>query len=149
MILWYVHYNDVIMSTIGSQITSLMTVYTRIYSGADQRRHQSSASSAFARGIHQWRVDSSHNGPVTRKLFPFDNVIMVKNILAATSLLPLRNVLDIKGIKITNILMKKISVCKYFLPFCFPEQPKVDLTFRYNHGISQMELQCLRHSAKN
>ena len=34
------------------------------------------ASLAFARGIHQWPVDSTHKGPVTRKMFPFDDVIM-------------------------------------------------------------------------
>ena len=47
------------------------------YSGADQRKHQSSASLAFVRGIHRWPVNSPHKGPVTRKMFPFDDVIMV------------------------------------------------------------------------
>ena len=46
-----VHYNDVIMSTITSQITSLTIVYSTVYSGADQRKHQSSASLAFVRGM--------------------------------------------------------------------------------------------------
>ena len=41
------HYNDVIMSTIASQITSLTIVYSTVYSGADQRKHQSSASLAL------------------------------------------------------------------------------------------------------
>ena len=41
------HYDDVIMSTIASQITSLTIVYSTIYSGADQSKHQSSASLAF------------------------------------------------------------------------------------------------------
>ena len=44
------HYNDLIMST--SQITSLTIVYSTFYSGVDQRKHQSSASLAFVRGIH-------------------------------------------------------------------------------------------------
>ena len=70
------HYNDVIMSTIASQITSLTIVYSTVYSGADQRKHQSSASLAFVRGIHRWPVNSPHKGPVTRKMFPFDDVIM-------------------------------------------------------------------------
>ena len=47
------HYNDVIMSTIASQITSFAIVYSTVYSGADQRKHQSSASLAFVRGIHR------------------------------------------------------------------------------------------------
>ena len=48
-----------------------------VYSGANQRKHQSSASLAFARGIHRWPVNSPHKGPVTRKIFPFDDVIML------------------------------------------------------------------------
>ena len=46
-------YNDVIMSVIASQITSLTIVYSTVYSGANQRKHQSSASLAFVRGIHR------------------------------------------------------------------------------------------------
>ena len=49
------HYNDVILTTIASQITSLTVVYSIVYSGADQRKHQSSASLAFVRGIHRDR----------------------------------------------------------------------------------------------
>ena len=41
------------------------------------RKHQSSASLSFVRGIHRWSVNSPHKGPVTRKMFPFDDVIMV------------------------------------------------------------------------
>ena len=63
------HYNDVIMGTIASQITSLTIVYWTVYSGADQRKHQSSASLAFVRGIHRWPVNSPHKWPVTRKIF--------------------------------------------------------------------------------
>ena len=70
------HNNDVIMSTMASQITSLTIVYSTVYSGADQRKHQNSASLAFVRGIHRWPVNSPHKGPVTRKMFPFDDVIM-------------------------------------------------------------------------
>ena len=66
------HYGDVIMSMIASQITSLMIVY----SDADQRKHQSSTSLAFARGIHRGPVNSPHKWPVTQKMFPFDDVIM-------------------------------------------------------------------------
>ena len=40
------------------------------------RKHQSSASQAFVRGIHRWPVNSPHKGPVTRKMFPFEDVIM-------------------------------------------------------------------------
>ena len=43
------------MSTLASQITSLTVVYSIVYSGVDQRKHQSSASLAFVRGIHRDR----------------------------------------------------------------------------------------------
>ena len=52
---WLNQYADVIMTTMTSQITSLMVVYSTFYSGADQRKHQSSASLACVRGIHRDR----------------------------------------------------------------------------------------------
>ena len=58
------------------KITGVSIVYSTFCSGADQRKHQSSASLAFVRGIHQWLVNSPHKGPVTRKMFPFDDVII-------------------------------------------------------------------------
>ena len=61
------HYNDVIMGAMASQITGVSVVYSTVYSGSDQRKNQSSASLAFA---------SSHKGPVMRKNFPFDDVIV-------------------------------------------------------------------------
>ena len=64
------------MGTIASQITSLTIVYSTVYSDADQRKHQSSASLAFVWGIHRGPVNSPHKWPVTRKMFPFDDVIM-------------------------------------------------------------------------
>ena len=70
------HYDDVIMSAIASKITSLSIVYSAVYSGADQIKHQSSASLAFVWGIHRGPVNSPHKRPVTRKMFPFDDVIM-------------------------------------------------------------------------
>ena len=48
------------MSAMASQITSLTMVNSTVYSGADQRKHQSSASLAFVRGIHRWPVNSPH-----------------------------------------------------------------------------------------
>ena len=70
------HHGDVIMGTIASQITSLTIVYSTVYSDDDQRKHQSSASLAFVWGIHRGPVNSPHKWPVTRKMFPFDDVIM-------------------------------------------------------------------------
>ena len=60
------HCNDVIMGTMVFQITSLMIVYSTIYSDADQRKHQSSL--AFVQGIQRWPVNSPHKWPVTQKM---------------------------------------------------------------------------------
>ena len=65
------------MGAMAPQFTSLTIVYSTVYPGADQRKHQSSASLAFVMGIHRWPVNSLHKGPVTRKMFPFDDVIML------------------------------------------------------------------------
>ena len=67
------------MGTIASQIISLMILYSTVYSDANQRKYQSSASLAFVWGIHRSPVNSPHRWPVTRKLFPFDDVIMRGN----------------------------------------------------------------------
>ena len=71
------HYNDVTVGTITSQITKLTIAYSIVYSDADIRHlYQSSASLAFVRGIHRSPVNSPHKWPITRKIFPFDDVIM-------------------------------------------------------------------------
>ena len=54
------HCSDVIMSVMASQITDISIICSTVCSGVDQRRHQSSASLAFVRGIHRWPVDCSH-----------------------------------------------------------------------------------------
>ena len=71
------------MGEISSQISSLTIVYSTVYSDADQRKHQSSASLASVRGIHRGPVNSPHKWPVTRKMFPFDDVIMDSNVHGA------------------------------------------------------------------
>ena len=63
------------MTTMASKITSITVVYSTVYSDADQRKHHSSASLAFVWGIHRDRW-IPHTRPVTRKMFPFDDVIM-------------------------------------------------------------------------
>ena len=71
------HYSDVRLGSLASQITSLTIVYSTVYSDADQRKHQSSASLVFVREIHRGPVNSPHKLPVTRKMFPFDDVLMI------------------------------------------------------------------------
>ena len=68
------------MGTMASQITSLTVVCSTVYSGTVQRRHQSSVPLAFVRGIHRWPVNSPHKVPVTRKIVPFDDVIMKRDL---------------------------------------------------------------------
>ena len=77
----YYHYNDVMMGAIASHITSPTIVYLSVCSDEDQRKHQSSASLAFTRVIHRWPVNSPHKWPVTRKMFPYGDVIATSLIL--------------------------------------------------------------------
>ena len=70
------HYNDIIMTAMPPQITSVSIVCATVCSGGDQRKYQNSASLAFVRGIHRWLVNSLPKGPVTWKMFPFDDTIM-------------------------------------------------------------------------
>ena len=86
------HYNDVIMSAMASQITSVSNVCSIVGPVADQRKHQSFASLAFVLGIHRWPANSPHKRQVTWKMFPFDDVIMsttdVGHITCVPSVLP-------------------------------------------------------------
>ena len=70
------HYSDIIMGAMASQITSLTIVNSTVYSGVDERKHQSSASLAIVWWIHQWPLNCPHKWPVRRKVFPFEDVIM-------------------------------------------------------------------------
>ena len=63
-----IHCNGVIMGAIA--------VFSTVYLDTDQRKHQSSASLAFVRGIHRRPVNSTHKRPVTQKMLPFNDVIM-------------------------------------------------------------------------
>ena len=75
------HYIDVIMATMAPKITSLSVVYSTVYSDADQRKHQSSASLAFVWGIHWDRWIPRTKGQLRGKCFhlmtsPCANIIM-------------------------------------------------------------------------
>ena len=111
------HYGDVIMGTMASQITSLIIVYSTVYSGADQRKHQSSASLAFVRGIHRGPVNSPHKWPVTRKMFPFDDVIMKRCCLLPSLLFG--EIYRVKNELTTHLpMMLIICILSYFI--CLP-----------------------------
>ena len=65
------------MDAMASQTSSLTIVYLVVHWGVDLTKQQSSASLAFVRGINRWPVNSPHKWPVTQKMFPFDDVIMI------------------------------------------------------------------------
>ena len=65
------HYNDIIMTTVASQITSLTVVCSTVYSDTDQRKYQSSASLAFVWGIRRDRWIPRTNGQLRGKYFMF------------------------------------------------------------------------------
>ena len=101
------HYDDIIMGTKASQITSLTIVYSTVYSDADQSKHQSSASQAFVREIHRGPVNSPHKWPVTWKIFPFDDVIMVSICLGKCTGWPLQD-LDLMAVALINKMHTKV-----------------------------------------
>ena len=104
-----IYYSGVIVTVVASQITCVSTVCSSVCSGADQRKHQSSVSLAFMRGIHRWPVDSPHKGPVTRKMFPFNDVIMKSQ--EALSVLP-PCVFSSEGQWCDTLIMLCVCVCK-------------------------------------
>ena len=105
------HQNDVIMGSMASQITSLTIVYSTVYSGADQRKHQSRASLAFVRGIHREPLNSPHKEPVTGKMFPFDDIIMFAQMIQNTKmcLYTIRALLCFVMFSYLSILFLKVS----------------------------------------
>ena len=85
------HYDDVIMGAMASQNTSLTIVYSTVYSGTDQRKHQISSSLAFVRGNspHKWPVtddvimETGQMGPgfgICGQIFLFPFPIIEKNV---------------------------------------------------------------------
>ena len=79
------HYDDVIMGAMASRITSITIVYSSVYSGPDQRKHQSSASLTFVKRIHRWPVYSPHKGPVTRKCFHLMTSSWERNVMCTVT----------------------------------------------------------------
>ena len=104
------------MSAMASQITSLPIVYPAVYSRRRSKKHQSSASLAFVRGIHRWPVNFPHKGPVTRKMFPLDDVIVQQisssfcQILSQSPCIALTT----RNLRFT-ILIKSIRITKLYI----------------------------------
>ena len=81
------------MCAMASQITDVSIVCSNVGLGPDQRKHQNSASLAFVRGIH-W-------SPVTRKMFPFDDVIMGYGVSAV---IPIFDLLSATVIAVSYVI---------------------------------------------
>ena len=76
-----IHCRDAIMSAMAFQITGVPIVCW----GADQRKHHNSLPLPFVKLIHRSPADYPHKGPVTLKIFPFDDVIMKACVLKTFS----------------------------------------------------------------
>ena len=118
------------MSAMASPITSLTIVYSAVYSVAGQ--HQSSASLVFVRVIHRWPVNSPHKGPVTRKMFPFHDVIM--NFSNLTRMIGYQN----------NILKGHQKICASLM--LSPPLFSVHYALR---GVIYTDLKCLYYWCRN
>ena len=147
------------MSAMASHIISLTVVYSTVCSGANQRKHQSSTLLAFVWGIHRSPVNSPHRGPVTWKIFPFDDVIMSSSD-ECIGLWNYAEMLAIDSRMNTKLAKIKLTRCQYksgisnvYSGKCVWYDP---LQWHHNerHGISYRQphnclLHCLfRHRSK-
>ena len=138
------HYNDALMSVMVSQITSLTIGYSIVYSSVDQRKHQIGGSLAFS---DQWPVNSSHKEAVTRKMFPFDDVIMYtsgtvyyQNVQWNRELDLLSFFLnsDIVALKFKGVQTRIQTLCKFFMCFIgnIPINNVVEKAIKYEYTSS-------------
>ena len=131
------------MGAIASQITSLTIVYSTVYSGADQRKHQSSASLAFVRGIHRGSVNSPHKWSVTREMFPFDDVIMICSCDLPTIVLLEACLFRLPGIVVARVCVgvlpsvRKLVRARTHHPFKL-ESPHLDQMYKRPWLISML-----------
>ena len=136
------HYSDIIMGWTASKITSLAIAYSTVYTGADQRKHQSSASLAFVQGIRLWPGNSPHKWPVTLKMFLFDDAIMCWEkllncamiFLAATKQLYEWYFLSVcpsvrLSVRLSVCLSVRLSVCPPVTPFWLCSHHRIIMKF--------------------
>ena len=99
------HYNVVILSVMAYEITGAWTVSSNVCGGANQRKHQSSTSLAIVRRTHRrWREDYYHKMPVMRKMFPFDDVIVLMGHKASS-----RGQVLVSHLKIVHHMMRDMT----------------------------------------
>ena len=73
-----IHYSNVTMGALTSQITSLTIVYSTVYSGTEKKKTSKLRVSGLCVGNSPGPGDSQHKWLVTRKMFPLDEVIMIR-----------------------------------------------------------------------
>ena len=127
---WHNHYSDVIMGVMGSRIIVVFVIYSTVCSGVDHWKHQSSASLASVRGIHRWPVNSPHKGPITRKMFPFDHIIMTSQVVAWWQM----------GKKSLNVPVTNLLKLIWVIRKIFVMQKNI------NVRLDKTELYCARHT---
>ena len=136
-----------------SQITTLTIVYPTVYSGAHQRKHQKLRVTGLCAGIYWCPVNSPHKWPVTRKMFPLDDVIMCYkihttawlNIKLYTSQLPKLPKLTQRTHDAIITLFLLGSVISYIKKYItYPHWPSPELSAAHVMGIRQMVLSSAR-----
>ena len=127
------YYSDVIMGAIASQITRLTIVYSTVYLDTDQRKHQSSVSLTFVRGIHRWPVNHPHKWPVTRKMFPFDDLSMTAcSVIWTLWLGGVENASELAYRRFWWCL-EAYSISGHLLKLILTQRP-LNYCWRYRHG---------------
>ena len=149
VLLWLaLHYNDVILSAMASQITSLTIVYSTVYSRRRSKKRQSSASLAFVTGIHRRPVNSPHNRPVTRKMSSFDDVIMRTfdnifqiNLIGKRPILSCKTDMKIMGNQSRECILLVISTTKQTqLNSLRPRQMDAIFQTTFSNAFSSMKM---------
>ena len=131
--IWKIHYNDVIMGTIASRITSLRIVYSTVYSDAEQRKYQSSASLAFVWGIHRAPMNSSHKWPVTGKMIWWRHHVCFNHGVIRNSMALLHHSTSVIRVKLTDKQFRKRLVNFVLTIWCY------DLVLIYNsHAVQNL-----------
>ena len=118
-----IHHSDVIISAMASPGAIICST---ICSGTDQRKHQSSTSQAFVRGIHWWPVDSPHKGPVMWKMLPSDDAMINMAVNRQQAIVkPITN-------QLTDVYTFKIylNTTWYWIPHAVTNKPGKNCTLK-------------------
>ena len=124
------------MSAVPSQITSVSIVCSTVCSGEDQRKHQSSASLAFVRGIHRWPMDSPNKRPVTRKYYH-----LVMPWPECTHIVPALSYREFGDFGPKVGLIHSIPLVRNYSPFLRIENCMLNITFIFGRCMSP-QLSC-------